>query len=203
MTPHERQAATGLCPTETGGAGAAAPAAEVAPATSLATLLAGHILRDGEVILLLLRPSRWYILLTSLRFLAAVAILMTLAVIFDDKLGFLSRQYFDLGIFAMSCRLMWATLQWMGRLYVLTDMRILRLSGVFTVNVFDCPLRKVARTILEGTLAERLLRLGSIVIVPQDEDKPLGTWRIISQPRQVHEQILAAINRARHNGHAL
>ena len=200
MSAPERAMGTGCCPSDTGGAGAAAPAAEVVPTTSLATLLAGHILRDGEIILLLLRPSRWYILLTSLRFLAAVTILMILAVIFDEKLGFPSRQYIDLGAFAMSCRLMWATLQWMGRIYILTDLRILRLSGVFAVNVFDCPLRKVARTLLERTVAERLFRLGSIVIVPQDEDKPLGTWRMISQPRQVHEQVLAAISRAKHNG---
>src|SRR6476661_7355344 len=51
---------------------AAAPTAAVTP---LGALLARHIIRDGEVVLLVLKPSFWFIVLSSLRFIAAVAIL--------------------------------------------------------------------------------------------------------------------------------
>ena len=51
-------------------------AATVAPptATSMATLLSRHVLRDGELVVLLLKPSAWFILLSSLRFIAIVVI---------------------------------------------------------------------------------------------------------------------------------
>ena len=163
----------------------------------LGQLLAGHVLRDGELVLLILRPSRWFILLSSLTFLAVTAIFMTLAIIYDDHLGHLSRQYVQVGMFLMMGRLMWATLQWMSRLYLLTDLRLVTIDGVFTLEVFDCPLRKVARTLLEQTFKERVCRVGSIVIVPQDEHMPFGAWRMVANPRRVHDTIKATIARAK------
>ncbi len=183
-----------VCPSESAPSATAPVVDFVSP---LGQLLAGHVLRDGELILLILRPSRWFILLSSLTFLAVTAILMTLAVIYDERLRHLSPQYLQVGMFLMMGRLMWATLQWMGRLYLLTDMRLVTIDGVFTMDVFDCPLRKVARTLLEQTFKERICRVGSIVIVPQDEHMPFGAWRMIAHPRRVHDMIKATIARAK------
>lgn len=177
--------------------GAAAAPTVTGPVSALLT---GQVLRDGELILLLLRPSRWFILLTSLRFLGIVALAMALMVIFDDKIHLAKRQYFDYGILLALGRLTWGVLQWMGRLYILTDLRIIRLSGVFSVDVFDCPLRKVARTLLELSFQERLCRIGTIAIIPQDEEVPIAHWQMVSHPRRVHEQIIATISKAKQGG---
>src|SRR3954468_6251319 len=75
------------------GGAAAAPVAT----NPVSALMAGQVLRDGELILLLLRPSRWFILLTGLRFLAVVALFMALVVIFEDKLHG-KRQYMEVGV---------------------------------------------------------------------------------------------------------
>jgi hypothetical protein len=179
-----------LCPSESGSAAAPAVSASAA-------LLVGHVLSDGEIVQMLLRPSRWFILLTSLWSVAVVVILVTLAIIFSDKIRYAPNRALEAGIFVIAGRLMWATLQWMGRLYILTDMRIVRLSGIFHVEVFDCPLRKVARALLDATVKERLVRIGSIVIVPVDEQLPLGVWQMVSRPRHVHEKVLATIARAK------
>jgi len=178
------------------GGAAAAPTAM----NPVRALMAGHVLRDGELILLLLRPSRWFILLTSLRFLGVIALMMALMVIFDEKVHLAKRQYFEVGILLALGRLTWGVLQWMGRLYILTDLRIIRLSGVFSVDVFDCPLRKVARTLLEISIQERLCRIGTIVIVPQDEEVPIAHWQMVSRPKKVHEQIMATISKAKQGG---
>jgi hypothetical protein len=85
----------------------------------------------------------------------------------------------------------------MSRLYILTDLRIVRISGVFTLTIFDCPLRKVARTRMLYTMRERLLRLGTIEIIPSDETYPIGAWQTIAKPLVVHDQIVAAVNRAK------
>ena len=180
------------------GGAAAADAAVVS--TPVAALMAGHVLRDGELVLLLLRPSRWFILLSSLKFLAIVTIFAIMAVLFDEQLHITRRRALEAGVWLGVGRLMWATLQWMGRLYILTDLRILRLSGVFTVSVFDCALRKVARTLLDASLVEKIVRVGSIVVIPQDEEAPMFQWHMVSRPRQVHKQILSAIHRAKQGG---
>jgi len=176
--------------------------AAAAPTVSnpVSALITGQVLRDGELIILLLRPSRWFILLTSLRFLGIVALMMALIVIFDDKIHGPRRQYFEAGALLMLGRLTWGVLHWMGRLYILTDMRIIRLSGVFNVDIFDCALRKVARTLLEVSFQERLCRIGTIAIIPQDEEVPIAHWQMVSHPRKVHEQIMATISRAKQGG---
>src|SRR4051794_31168631 len=138
--------------------------AAVAPARtspSLAALLTGHLLQDGEVILLILKPSFWFIILSSLRWGAAIAIMLVAAKIYDDSIPGKNGLYLEAGIFVFAGRLMIAVMQWMSRLYVLTDMRILRLTGIFTVDIFDCSLRKVAVTRVTYTTRERLLGLGS------------------------------------------
>jgi hypothetical protein len=88
-------------------------------------------------------------------------------------------------------------LQWMGRLYVLTDLRIMRLAGVFHVDVFECPLRKVARTLLDQTVRDRLLQIGTITIIPEDEQSAPGQWLLVSRPARIHDRVQRAVARAK------
>jgi hypothetical protein len=180
--------------------GTAGSAAIVMPANaSLARVLASHVLRDGELVLLVLRPSFWFVLLSSLRFVAGAGVLICVVRWHSLAEHGMVRSLIELGVTAISARLMWATLQWMSRLY-LTDQRILSVSGVFNVNVFDCSLRKVARTRLIRNPSDKLTGVGSIEIIPQDEEHPFGDWQTIAQPISVHEKILATINRAKQGG---
>ena len=177
-----------------------AEAATVAPArasSSLAALLTGHILQDGEIILLVIKPSLWFIILSTLRWAAVIAIGLVASKIYDDSLPGRHRFYLELGLFVLAGRIMFAVLQWMSRLYVLTDLRIVRLAGIFSPELFDCPLRKVAGTRVNFTTRERLLGLGSIDIVSSDPDCGWAQWQTIARPRVVHEQIIAAIQRAK------
>src|SRR4029079_5440855 len=70
-------------------AAAGADSVAIAPprsATSIATVLTSHLLQDGEVVLLILKPSLWFILLSALRFVAVVLILMIAARLLDQRL---------------------------------------------------------------------------------------------------------------------
>ncbi len=181
--------------------GAAAAGVVTPAATSLAQLVSRHVLRDGELVILLLKPSHWYILLSSLRFIAVVLLIMIATRVFDDNLPPLNRfAVLEAGIFLIVGRLTWAALQWSSRLYVLTDMRIVAISGVFTATIFDCPLRKIARTRLIFSARERLFRCGTVEIIPLAEDQPEGLWQTVAKPKFVHEQIVATINKAKQGG---
>jgi hypothetical protein len=180
-------------------------AAVVAPAvplrgSSLAALLAGHILQDGEIVLLILKPSLWFLVLSSLPFAAVVSILIMWLLIATNQSRPETVAYVEAALVLIAGRVAWAILQWMGRFYILTDLRILRLGGVFSIEIFDCPLRKFARTRVVASTLERLVRTGSIDVVPQEGSWALGHWQTIGQPREVHEQIVGAINRAKQGG---
>jgi PH (Pleckstrin Homology) domain-containing protein len=162
----------------------------------LAALFTGHILRDGELILLVLKPSLWFVPIHAAFFSAVVGCLAVGAAL-AGGVGPRDRIYFDAAIILIGARLMWASLAWMGRLYVLTDQRILRLSGVFTIDLFDCPLRKVAQIKRSATVRERMLGLGSIEIYPGDEKRLPGSWQTVARPAEVQAEIVAAINRAK------
>jgi hypothetical protein len=181
---------------DAGAAGAAA--ARPAAVTSMAALLASHILREGEVVLMVLKPSLWFIPFSSASF-AAITALASLALAVLDHRNH-DHFYFELATFAIAGRLMWAIMQWIGLLYVLTDMRVLRVIGVFNVDVFDCPLRKVVRTRLVSTIREKLAGVGSIEIIPTDEDMPAAIWQTIRKPNEAYERLMAAINRAKQSG---
>ena len=71
---------------------------------------------------------------------------------------------------------------------------------MFNVQIFDCPLRKVARTRVLQSTRDRLLGVGSIEIIPMDDDVPEGVWQTIAKPAQVHEQVVAQINKAKQGG---
>jgi hypothetical protein len=188
------------CPvttTETGGA--TAPAAVQAPvaATSLATLLTRHILRDGEIVLLICRPSLWSIFFSTLPF-AAVALILVMSTKLWAPRGL--HIAIEIGVMLIACRAGWAVLSWLGRLYLLTDLRVVRIAGVFNPQIHDCPLRKVARTRLVTSTRERLWRLGSIEIIPETEQFPASIWQLIRRPTDVHETIRRAVARAKQGG---
>jgi hypothetical protein len=176
---------------------AASPTATVTP---LGAMLARHILRDGELVLLVLKPSFWFILLSSLRFIATVLIFMLGAIAYEGRNN---REWFyiEAAIFLAAGRIMWAVLQWMGRLYVLTDMRVIRLAGVFRLEIFDCALRKVARTFVSTSVRERVCRTGTVEIIPADESCAPAAWQTIRRPQEVNDLIDSTINRAKQHGY--
>jgi hypothetical protein len=183
---------------EATGVAAGTPAIVAPPATTAtATLLTRHILRDGEIILLMLKPSLWTIL-----FGALPAIGIALIVMFSSCLWAPHHVHIgvEVGMMLIAARGAWAVLTWAGRLYLLTDMRVLRISGVFTHEIHDIPLRKVARTRLTTSFRERLWRLGSIEIIPESEQWPWSVWQTIAKPHEVHETIRRAISRAKQGG---
>ena len=61
----------------------------------------------------------------------------------------------------------------------------------------------VATTRVTFTTRERVLGLGSIDIIPIDPDCGIAQWQTIAKPRQVNEQIIAAIQRSKQGGAAM
>jgi Bacterial PH domain len=185
-------------PAEAAAAGSPAAAIAASRATSLGTLLGSHVLRDGELVLLILKPSLWFIVFNSLAFTLVTAFLAAALALIDHRMH--DYFYFEAGLFVIAGRFMWSMLEWMGRLYILTDQRVLRITGIFSVEVFDCPLRKVVRARMVSTSREKVVGVGSIEIIPADEAIPSAIWQTIAKPKEILERLRAAITRAKQSG---
>ncbi|HTW95358.1 MAG TPA: PH domain-containing protein, partial [Tepidisphaeraceae bacterium] len=148
----------------------------------------------------ILKPSLWFVPLQSMFFSGVVLFITIGAALLDAQRHWHRGFYIEAAAFLIAGRLMWATLHWMGRLYVLTDLRVLRLAGVFQIDIFDCPLRKVHHVQSIATLRESFLGLGSILIIPKIDGKMPAMWQTIAHPADVQEKLVTAINKANQSG---
>lgn len=184
------------------GGGGGEGVGSVGALSPLAMLMAGHMIPDGEVVILLLKPSLWFIPLSSLMTLGVAGVIAVAAILFAGRFGLSATptSAINAAVLLAGGRLMYATLQWMGRYYLLTDMRLMSLSGVFNTQVSECPLRRVARVRTLRTFRDRVLGVGNIEIIPLDENLPIGLWQTVAKPRDVKERLTQAIARAKSSG---
>ena len=173
--------------------------------SSLASLLAGRVLRDGEVVKLILKPSLWFIVYQSFLFVAiVVGCWFAYVNLGSPKPQSYRTTYGNIAVVFITGRLMLATLQWMGRYYLLTDQRVLRIAGVFNVDVKDCPLRKISLVQVGANAFERLARIGDIEIISKQTEASESSsaptevgliWQTVPKPMEVLEKINDEIRR--------
>jgi len=166
-----------------------------------AMMIAGQMLQGGEIVQLMLRPSLWLIPLISLKFLGCVAIALIASKIYDDQLPGPMRFYVEAAMIIAGTRLFIATMQWYTRLYILTDRRVMQIGGIFRIQVIDCPLRRVAVARACFSTRERITRIGTIEIIPQEEPCHVCIWQMVARPREVLKIIRSAIARCRQSGY--
>lgn len=157
-----------------------------------------HLLDGGEAILLAVKPSLWFILLVSWRWIILAAALCLSAAL--PGLSEYRWLLVNAALLLTLLRVVWATVQWGSRLYVLTNRRVMRIRGFVTVEVFECPLTRIQNTQLVLSLAERVVRTGTVQIFTAGYGAEQASWRIVARPLEVHEQLRAAIRRAQSRG---
>lgn len=96
------------------------------------------------------------------------------------------------GVLLVFLRLVWQTLEWRSRLYILTNKRIIRVAGVLRQHVADAPLRNVQHLTLYRSLRERVFGLGTVGINTSGTAFTEMFWLMQSRPQHV----LAEIRRA-------
>lgn len=176
------------------------PTDAVSPALAAATVPEG-MLNEGEVIILSIRPSPWFIILESRQVLTAAFLLPVMVFIAMNTLNF--RVGLGVTNLAWWCaaagvlRLTLAGFQWMGRLYVLTNARVLRISGVIRTDVFNCPLKAIVDVQLSSMIVERPLDIGSVTFVTAKGESIENAWLHVPRLHHVYDLITKAIARLR------
>lgn len=177
------------------------PVADGADLTSSAepAAPAADLLQDGEVIILAIRPSGWFVLLISWPVLAAAACVAAI--------GYLAGRHLPAAVpqktVLMVClligvaRLLAAGFQWASRLYVLTNRRVLRMRGGPRADMVQLALRDVVETRLSAWRAERLFGVATLVFELADGPAPGAWWVHIGRPSEVKRIVDDAIRQAR------
>lgn len=158
------------------------------------------ILESNEIIELSIKPSRWFILIVSLKFIAlCVGLAAGLAYGANATGGWTkaSSMLFTGLLLAATARVCVASLQWASRLYLLTNRRVVRFSGILEVHRFECSLARVGDAMLVQRPLPSLLGLGTLRVIPSCDKLPPVVWDHVSRPREIHEKLLRAIHRAR------
>ncbi len=163
-------------------------------------LLPMQIFQPGEVIILLLKPSPWFILLESLGTILKVVVLAVVGMTLANRgydFFFGARDVLLLAILLIFVRLSWQFMDWLGRTYVLTDRRMIRVRGVMRVSVFECQLKQVQHTTAHFSLRERVLGLGTIGWNTAGTAGNAAHWQTIAHPLDVHQTIVRTLDRYR------
>jgi Bacterial PH domain len=160
-------------------------------------ILPANLLEGGEIVVLLLKPSPLFIVLGCLGHLAAIIAMAVLAWVLN-LLG--PRDAAALGVLLGAVRVIWQFLEWMSRIYVLTDRRVIRIMGVLRVQVFEAPLKQIQHTYLLFMIRERVFGLGSIGFATAGTGLVEAYWVMVARPLAVHRKVLQAISRYGNGG---
>ncbi len=155
-----------------------------------------QLLDGGEIVELSVKPSAWFVLIVSLRFVVvtvlAAGVLMGLIGSESQWQGYVGY----LATLAVLTRVTVASLQWASRVYVLTNRRVMRMAGVLAVELEEFPLTQVRATRLEVNWLHRLLRCGSIHIAVGDDRQEGFCWDHVAGAEDVYGKITRAVRRA-------
>lgn len=164
---------------------------------SASDLVPAEILDGGEIIILAVKPSLWFVVLKSSRWLAGM--LLALLVAYWLPAGSLpidEALVAQAGVALAGARVGLALLQWVSQLYILTNRRIMRLTGIFNIDLFECQLTKIQSTFLTMAWYERLLGIGTISFATAAGGGISCYWTHVNEPLELHERVRSAIQRA-------
>ncbi|MGN6368050.1 MAG: PH domain-containing protein [Phycisphaerae bacterium] len=162
----------------------------------VASVLPEQMLHEDEVVLILTKPSLWFILITSFRFILTFVLLGVLAVQVTPYASFSPQTIALATVIICMGRLVWALAVWTSHTYMLTNQRIVTIKGVVNIRVFQAHLRKIQRTTLFKPLILRLFGIGTVGFATAATTDFDSTWVMIARPVETHESIVAAIRKA-------
>lgn len=161
-----------------------------------ANFVPAEILDGGEIIILAIKPSLWYVVIKSSRWIVGMVLTLLALHWLDPRALPISEAVITQAAVALTgARVGLALMQWVSRLYILTNRRILRLTGIFNVDLFECQLTKIQSTFLTMAWYERILKIGTISFATAANG--IGcSWTHVNNPLELHERVRSAIHRA-------
>ncbi|RME38613.1 MAG: PH domain-containing protein [Planctomycetota bacterium] len=175
-----------------------AVAAEAPPAPAALAAIPREVIDGGEIVLLAVKPSLWRPFFQALPWLVCCGgAALAVTALHAELPGLSPTTTAQLALLVGLIRLGLAVIHWVPDWYVLTNRRILTISGVRRLHVSACELRELSDALLQRSLFERLTRTGTLQFVPLGEAQPAPRWESLPHPQEVHEKVIRILNRSR------
>jgi hypothetical protein len=159
------------------------------------------VLEDGEVIILAIKPSSWSVLLAAGGVLGVAAVVAVATYFTGDLLGPAARNTVLLVCMVVAAlAVLVASAQWVGRLYVLTNLRVMRIWGVFGVELLEAPLNRIVASEIVATTPQRWLGLGNLLFRQADGELSDVSWIDVRRLGRIKQAVDEAIRRRHANG---
>ncbi len=162
----------------------------------VAKLSPESLLRGNELVILMVRPSLWYLIATSFRFCGVVILLGVLTIrtgVFGELL--LPRTALIISAALVGVRIIYALMEWTSHLYLLTTCRIVTIKGARHPTIFEAGLAHISEARLIEPAAQNILGLGTIGFAVSKDIDPNSLWEWIPNAPRIHQQIQAAISK--------
>jgi len=161
------------------------------------------LLSEDETVLFALKPSLWSIAFLSFRTVLICSVITGSVLLIPTTVlpGIYGRYIIQFCGAVVLARIGFAFLQWVSRSYVLTSKRVIRIRGVFTIDIFQAALVRIQNTFLILSLPQRVFGLGSISFTTAGTGSVEAIWRHIKKPLKIHHQLLQALNQAANQSH--
>ncbi len=173
--------------------------ADPANATAADQTIAEKYLQDGEIIILAIKPSGWFILISSFPVLVVAGVIAAGAFLAGGIFRILGSS--EALLFACSSvasiRLIVGCFQWVGRFYLLTNRRVMQIRSVFRVELYSIYLKEIKEVLLSAGPVERTFGVGSLYFDFLDTGTPQSNWKHISNPAGIQKMIQQAIESCR------
>lgn len=176
---------------------AATEAAPILAAGAIAKPIS--VLQGDEVVQLLLKPALWYVVALSWRWVVGAVLVFACSYVSGRGQWTLTHNLIvQASLFVAAARCGYAMMQWSSRAYVLTNRRVMRVTGVLRADMRSCLLTRVSEISVRQPLYQRWLRLGSVQIRCAEAKAPPVHWNFIKDPHKVHELLERAVRRSQH-----
>lgn len=166
-------------------------------------LVPAQLLDRDEIVILAVKPSLWFVLFVSARWLAFAGVIIASAGLFEQPFMLDTLTLVQGAAAIAAARVGLALLQWASRLYVLTNRRIMRVRGILRVDVFECQLSRIQNTFLILSWYERVTSTGTIGFATAGTGGVEAAWKHVNNPLELHEQIRAAMNKSQRPSNGL
>ncbi len=163
---------------------------------------------DGEIVILRLRPSNWFVLWNRFWVYATIAGVCLAAKLGGGYLGtdwgtFFNDRAGPVALLGMLLLAGWNILDLLCRSYVLTSRRISRASGIFQRISVEVLLGNVQSVTLTQNLRERVTGIGSIAVSTAGSGGGYDlSWYMIAAPEDVMRIVRDHVDRSRGTGPA-
>lgn len=154
------------------------------------------VIQGDEQIVLVTRPSAWFILLYPIKMIFLIIVIATLVGIVGSMFNVIGMgawaawsTVWMLAALTTLLLLAWSVLEWRFHVYMLTTRRVLTSTGVIRRTLYETSLVHLRQTMVHVSIGERCTGIGSLLFATAGTAYYDTVWMMLSDPSAVQRKV--------------